>query len=356
MRRAVNIPKIAVLLSNCSNMKNVLITYCCLVLIFSFGCNSNNQNNAEQISDNSKNSSTDPLPSWNDGVLKQSIIDYVKDVADSNGKNFIPVADRIATFDNDGTLWAERPYVQELFAMHMAKKMVEAKPELAHIQPFKAVVEKDKGYFEKGGDKALVQLLAATHTGTTEDEFESATKDFFTNATYPHFNVPISQIVYQPQIELLNYLRANGFKTFICTGGTIEFVRGISQQLYGIPKDQVIGTTFKYKFVDSNRSVMREPALDIFNDKEGKPVVIQVHIGQRPVFACGNEGGAGDIAMLKYSQSSKYPSFQMIVNHDDSTREFSYQEIDSASLKAAVKNNWHVISMKNDWKQVFPGK
>ena len=337
-------------------MKNVFIAYCCLLLMFSLGCNSNNQNNTEPISADNKNSSTDPLPSWNDGALKQSIIAYVKDVADSNGKNFIPVADRIATFDNDGTLWAERPYVQELFAMHMAKKMVEAKPALAQTQPFKAVVEKDKSYFEKGGDKALVQLLAATHTGTTEDEFELAAKEFFANATYPHFNVPISQIVYQPQIELLNYLRTNGFKTFICTGGTIEFVRGISQQLYGIPKDQVIGTTFKYKFVDSNRTVMREPALDIFNDKEGKPVGIQVHIGQRPVFACGNEGGAGDIAMLKYSQSSKYPSFQMIINHDDSTREFSYQEKDSASLKASAKNNWHVVSMKNDWKQVFPGK
>ena len=337
-------------------MKNVFIACCCLLLLCCFGCNTDDQPNAEQISDNSKNSSTDPLPSWTDGALKKSIIAYVEGAVDSNSKNFIPVADRIATFDNDGTLWAERPYVQELFAFYMVKKMVAANPELAQKQPFKAVVENDKTYFKEGGDKALVQLLGATHTGTTEDEFESAAKDFFANATYPHFNVPVSQIVYQPQIELLNYLRENGFKTFICTGGTIEFVRGISQQLYGIPKDQVIGTTFKYKFVDSNRTVMREPALDIFNDKEGKPVSIQVHIGQRPVFACGNEGGAGDIAMLKYSQSSKYHSFQMIVNHDDSTREFAYQEKDSASLKAAVKNNWHVISMKNDWKQVFPGK
>ena len=337
-------------------MKNVFVACCCLLLLYCFSCNTDNQNNAEQISESSKNSSTDPLPSWNDGTLKQSIIAYVKDASDSNGKNFIPVDDRIATFDNDGTLWAERPYVQELFALHMAKKMVTANPELAQKQPFKAVVENDKTYFKEGGEKALVQLLGATHTGTTEDEFESAVKDFFANVTYPHFNVPVSQIVYQPQIELLNYLRANGFKTFICTGGTIEFVRGISQQLYNIPKDQVIGTTFKYKFVDSNRTVMRQPELELFNDKEGKPVGIQEHIGQRPVFACGNEGGAGDIAMLKYSQSSKYPSFQMIINHDDSTREFSYQEKDSASLKAAAKNNWHVVSMKNDWKQVFPGK
>jgi phosphoserine phosphatase len=327
-----------------------------MLLLINSGCNSSEQKTEEAVSTDNKNGITDPLPSWNDGSLKQSIVAYVKDVADSNSKNFIPLSDRIATFDNDGTLWAERPYVQELFAFYMVKKMVEAKPELAQKQPFKAVVEKDKTYFEKGGEKALVQLIAATHTGTTEDEFERVAKDFFANATYPHFNVQVSQIVYQPQIELLNYLRANGFKTFICTGGTIEFVRGISQQLYGIPKDQVIGTTFKYKFVDSNRTVMREPSLEIFNDKEGKPVSIQVHIGQRPVFACGNEGGEGDIAMLKYCQSSKYPSFQLLVNHDDSTREFSYQEKTNASLNAAAKYNWHVVSMKNDWKRIFPAK
>lgn len=337
-------------------MKYVFVALCSLLLIFGFSCNTNNQSKAEQISEPSKNSSTDPLPSWNEGALKQSIITFVKDAADSNSKNYIPVADRIATFDNDGTLWAERPYVQELFAFYMVKKMVGANPELEKKQPFKAVVEKDKAYFEKGGDKALIQLIVATHTGTSEDEFESAAKDFFTTTTYPHFNVPVSKIVYQPQIELLNYLRANRFKTFICTGGTIEFVRGISQQLYGIPKDQVIGTTFKYKFVDSNRTVMRQPELELFNDKEGKPVGIQEHIGQRPVFACGNEGSEGDIAMLKYCQSSKYPSFQLLVNHDDSTREFSYQEKTNASLNAAAKNNWHVISMKNDWKRVFPGK
>jgi hypothetical protein len=178
-------------------------------------------------------------------------------------------------------------------------------------------------------------------------------RDFFASAKYPGRNVPIQQVTYQPQIELLNYLRANGFKTFIVTGGTIEFVRGVSQQLYGIPKDQVVGTTFKYKFADSNNSILRQPELELFNDKTGKPVGIQEHIGQRPVFACGNEGGAGDIAMLKFSQGNKFPSFQLIVNHDDSTREFFYQEKDSASLKAAAENKWHVISMKNDWKKIF---
>jgi len=238
----------------------------------------------------------------------------------------------------------------------MVKKMVAKNPALSNKQPFKAVVEGDKTYLAKGGEKLVMQLMGATHTGTSEDEFESSVKDFFTTATYPPRGAHISQIIYQPQLELLSYLRANGFKTYICTGGTIEFVRGISQQLYGVPKEQVIGTTFKYKFLDSNRTIMREPSIGIFNDKEGKPVSIQVHIGQRPIFACGNEGGEGDIAMLKYSQSSHYPSFQLLVNHDDSTREFYYQEKSNASLNAAQQNKWHVVSMKDDWKVIYPGK
>jgi len=300
--------------------------------------------------------SGDPLPSWNNGALKKDIIDYVTKVTKEGSPDFIPVESRIATFDNDGTLWAEKPYVQELFAFYRVKKMVEANPALAKKQPFKAVVEKDKTFFEKGGDKALIELVAATHTGMSEDEFEADAKEFFTGAKYPGKNVSLKQIRYQPQLELLNYLRANGFKTFIVTGGTVELVRAISADFYGIPKDQVVGTSFKYKFDDAKNVVQREPALDHFNDKEGKPVGIQLHIGQRPVFACGNEGGAGDLAMLRYSQGNKYPSFQLIVNHNDSIREYSYQEKDNLSLNTAAKYKYHVISIKDDWKKVFPDK
>ena len=297
-----------------------------------------------------------PLPSWNDGALKSDIIAYVTKVTKEGSPDFIPVEHRIATFDNDGTLWAEKPYVQELFAFYRVKKMIEAKPELAQKQPFKAVVEKDKSYFEKGGDKALIELVAATHTGMTEDEFEASAQEFLKEAKYPGKNVPLKQIRYQPQLELLDYLRANGFKTFIVTGGTIELVRAISADFYGIPKEQVVGTSFKYKFDDATNSIKREPALDLFDDKEGKPVGIQLHIGQRPVFACGNEGGAGDLAMLRYSSGSKYPSFQMIVNHNDSIREYNYQEKDNLSLNTAAKYKYHVISMKDDWKKIFPDK
>jgi haloacid dehalogenase-like hydrolase len=295
----------------------------------------------------------DPLPSWND-PLKQEIMDYVKKVTTEGSPEFVPVKDRVATIDNDGTLWAEKPYVQELFAFYRVRKMVEANPALAKKQPFMAVVTHDKSYFEKGGEKALIQLVAATHTGMTEEDFEADANDFFATATYPGRNVPIRKIVYQPQLELLNYLRTNGFITYIVTGGTIELVRAISELYYGIPKNQVVGTTFKYTFIDSSRKIMREPAIELLNDKAGKPIGIQQHIGQRPIFSMGNEGGEGDIAMCKFCQGNHYPTFQMIVNHNDSLREYYYQEKDSASLKAAAQNKWHIISMKDDWKTIFP--
>jgi len=294
-----------------------------------------------------------PLPSWNEGKLKNDIIAYVKKVTTKGTPDFIPIEDRIATFDNDGTLWAEKPLAQELFTYYRVKKMVEANPDLAKKQPFKAVLEKDKTFFEKGGEKALIELVAATHTGMTEDEFEIAAKDFFAVTKYPGKNVSLKQMRYQPQLELLNYLRANGFKTFIVTGGTVEFVRAIAHDYYGVPKNQVIGTSFKYAFDDSSNSIKRETALDHFNDKGGKPAAIQLHIGQRPVFACGNEGGAGDIAMLQYSQGNTHPSFQLLINHNDSIREYSYKEKDNLSLSTAAKNKWHVVSMKDDWKTIF---
>ncbi|MEN2486347.1 HAD family hydrolase [Flavobacterium sp. B11] len=326
-----------------------------LVVLFFFSCKKSDTVTSPTENKQAETTATngDPLPSWNDGALKKDIIAYVEKVTKEGSPDFIPVESRIATFDNDGTLWAEKPYVQELFAFYRVKKMVETKPELAQKQPFKAVIEKDKTFFEKGGDKALIELVAATHTGMTEDEFEASVNDFFKTAQYPGKNVPVKQMRYQPQLELLNYLRANGFKTYIVTGGTIEVVRAISQDFYGIPKDQVVGTSFKYKYDAAKNAVQREAALDHFNDKEGKPVGIQLHIGQRPVFACGNEGGAGDIAMLKYSQGNKYPSFQLLVNHNDSIREYKYQEKDNTSLNAAAQNKWHVVDMQKDWKKVF---
>lgn len=336
--------------------KRIFILHLFLLLLVS--CKKADTINSINTKDSTANAAitSDPLPSWNDAALKTAIVDYVNKVTKEGSPDFIPVENRIATFDNDGTLWAEKPLVQELFAFYRVKKMVEASPALAQKQPFKAVVEKDKTYFEKGGNKALIELVAATHTGMSEDEFESMAKEFIKNAQYPGKNVPLKQIRYQPQLELLDYLRANGFKIFIVTGGTVELVRAVSDDFYGIPKDQVVGTSFKYKFEDATNNIKREPALDLFDDKEAKPVAIQLHIGQRPVFACGNEGGAGDLAMLRYSQGSKYPSFQMIVNHNDSIREYNYQEKDNLSLTTAAKYKYHVISVKDDWKKVFADK
>ncbi len=331
---------------------NYLVILCAMVALTScYGKKHSAVSPADIDSAFSTDSYVDSLPSWNDGILKTAILTYVKNVTDSPGKDFIPVPDRIATFDNDGTLWAERPYVQGLFANYCIQKMIEKNPSLAQKQPFKAVVEHDKNYLSKGSDSVTIKLIGAINTGMTQDEFDSSVRDFFATAKYPGRNVPLKQIRYAPQVELLNYLRAHGFKTFICTGSTSDFVRGISQEYYGIPKDQVIGTSFQYIFTDSNRSVSRKPSLVSFNDKANKPVNIQLHIGQRPVFACGNE--KGDIAMLEFCQGSRHPSFQMIIDHNDSTREFYYREKDSASLRAAVKNNWHVASIKDDWKTIF---
>jgi hypothetical protein len=327
-----------------------LVIICATVFFITACQHTTDDANKANASGDSTVVTRDPLPSWNDGNLKQDIIAYVTKVSKDGSPDFIPVKNRIATIDNDGTLWAEKPYVQELFAFYRVKKMVEANPGLAKKQPFMAVVTKDKSYFAKGGEKALLQLVTATHTGMTEDQFEADVQDFFATATYPGRNVPIRQITYQPQLELLSYLRANGFKTFIVTGGTIEVVRAISDLFYGVSKEQVVGTTFKYEFVDSNRSIMREPAIDLLNDKAGKPVGIQQHIGQRPVFSMGNT--VGDVAMCKFCQGNHYPSFQLMVNHTDSVREYYY--IDSVALKAAAENKWHVISMKDDWKTIFP--
>lgn len=297
---------------------------------------------------------TDPLPSWNDGALKTAVINFVKDVSTEGGPRFVPVADRIAVFDNDGTLWSEKPLAQGMFAFYRAKQMVEKKPSLKIKQPFKAIIEKDTAFLHTMTERDVISLVVSTHTGMTETEFENDASSFFATVKNGK-GLPLSRTIYQPQIELLNFLRANGFTTYICSGGTIEFVRVISEEYYGIPPNQVIGTKFKYAYKDSasTNDLVRKAEILSFNDKEEKPVNIQHHIGKRPIFACGNEGGAGDIYMLRFSQGSNYPNFQLLVNHDDKEREFYYQEKDNKSLNWAKKYGWHVVSMKKDWKTIF---
>lgn len=296
----------------------------------------------------------DPLPSWNDDSLKASIIAYVKSVTTDGISTFVPTEDRIATFDNDGTLWCEKPLIQGFFAMYRAKKMIEKNPALKQKQPFKAIASNDMNYIKNMSEQDLIKLVVVTHTGTTEEEYEKEVADFFANAKAPN-GKSIADLVYKPQVELLQYLRANGFKTYICSGGTVDFMRAISTKYYGIPPDQVIGSTFVYVYKDSAgiNDIYRTPKLNTFNDKQVKPVSIQYHIGKRPIFACGNEGGGGDIYMLRFSQGSKYPSYQLIVNHDDKDREYYYQEKDNKSLNWAKKFGWNIVSMKGNWKSIF---
>ena len=298
----------------------------------------------------------DPLPSWNDGRTKQSIVDFVSKVTKEASPDFVPVAERIATFDNDGTLWAEQPVIQGAFLMYQLNKMAQKDPSIRQRQPFKAAFEHDKEYLKEEGMPAILELFAATHAGMSQEEFDASVKEFFATVKHPTLKRPFQEVAYQPMRELLQYLRANGFKTYICSGGGIDFMRVIATELYGIPPEQVIGSSQKKELqqTEGRWALTRSGKIDSFNDKEVKPVNIDLHIGRKPLLAAGNERSSGDIGMLRYSQSRKGPSLQLLVNHDDASREFAYAEPDNASLNAAKQGGWTVISMKDDWKVVFP--
>ncbi|WP_231510508.1 HAD family hydrolase [Fischerella sp. PCC 9605] len=297
----------------------------------------------------------DPLPSWNDGRVKQAITEFVSRVTTANSPDFLLREDRIATFDNDGTLWVEKPVIQGMFVLDRLKKMAAADPSLKQKQPYKAVLEEDVAYFKQAGEAAVMELLAATHANMTQEQFEQEVRTFFKTGVHPTLKVSYTRVTYKPMVELLEYLRANGFQTWICSGGGIDFMRVVSQQLYGIPPQQVIGSNGKAEFIqkDGKFAIWRLPEVGRINDKVGKPVGINLHIGKRPVFAAGNERSGGDIAMLTYSQGRPGASFQLLINHDDAQREFAYQEPDNASLNAAKVNGWNVVSIQKDWKTVF---
>jgi hypothetical protein len=299
--------------------------------------------------------SPDPLPSWKDGELKMEIVRFVTSVTTKGSPDFVPSEQRIATFDQDGTLWSEQPVVQGMFLMYKLELMAVEEPSIRTKQPFKAAFEHDKEYLKSEGMPAILKLFSATHSGMGQEQFEAEVEEFFAKAKYPTLGVPVGQVVYQPMVELLDYLRANNFKTYICSGGGIDFMRVLSTRLYGIPPEQVIGTSMKKELhlVDGKWVLSRTGELDSFNDKEVKPVNIDLHIGTRPLLAMGNVRSSGDIGMLRYSQGRKGPSLQLLINHDDDMREFAYAEDDNASLSAAKANGWLVVSIKNDWKSVF---
>lgn len=300
----------------------------------------------------------DPLPSWKDGKTKQAILTFVADVTNKDGPKYVSPEERIATFDNDGTLWCEQPVVQFVFVVDRLKQIIEQKPELPDKPAVAAALKGDIAYFERAGEPALAEIIFLTHAGMTVDEFDGLAAKFFKTAKHPKYGVLLKEATFLPMRELLAYLRDNGFKTYICSGGGIEFMRVVSQEIYGIPPEQVIGSAGVLHYQEENGKAVltKTPKLLTFNDKQGKPAGIALHIGRVPIFAAGNVRTGGDIAMLRYSQSSKHPSLQLLVNHDDADREFAYSEKDSRSLNAAKEYGWTVVSIKDDWNVVFSFK
>ena len=302
----------------------------------------------------------DPLPSWNNGAAKKSIVNFVTRVTAQGGADFVPPAERIATFDNDGTLWTEQPvYFQLAFAFDRVKAMAPQHPEWKNQQPFKALLENDKQALAASGEKGLLEVMAATHAGMTTEEFAKAVLDWLATALHPRFNRPYTAMVYQPMLELLVYLRANGFKTFIVSGGGVEFMRPWVEKTYGIPPEQVVGSSGVVKFemnANGRRELMKLAKVEFVDDGPGKPVGINRFIGRRPIFAFGNSDG--DLEMLQWTVAGAGARFAGIVHHTDAEREYAYDrqskigKLDKA-LDAATTGGWTVVDMKNDWKQIF---
>jgi hypothetical protein len=302
----------------------------------------------------------DPLPSWNDGPAKQTIIQFVGKVTKKGAPEYVPPAERIATFDNDGTLWAEQPmYFQLLFALDRVKALAPQHPEWKDKEPFASLLKGDVKGALAGGEKAIAEIVMATHAGMTTSEFEQIVKGWIATAKHPKTGKRYTEMVYRPMLELLAYLRANGFKTFIVSGGGIEFMRPWTEKVYGIPPEQVVGSSIKtkYEMRDGKPVLVRLPEIDFIDDKAGKPVGINSHIGRRPIAAFGNSDG--DQQMLEWTQAGGGARLMMLVHHDDAAREWVYGAESkigtfSDSLMAEAKQNgWTVISMKNDWKRIF---
>lgn len=302
----------------------------------------------------------DPLPSWNDGSAKQAIVAFVAKVTMPGSPDFVPVPERIATFDNDGTLWCEQPmYFQLLFALDRVKALAPQHPEWKTKEPFASLLKGDVKAALAGGERAIGEIVMVTHAGMTTAEFETLVKDWLATAKHPILKQPYTACVYQPMLELLAYLRANGFKTFIVSGGGIEFMRPWTEAVYGIPPEQVVGSSIKtkYEIRDGQPVLVRLPEINFIDDKAGKPVGINQHIGRRPIAAFGNSDG--DQQMLEYAQGGGGARLLMLVHHDDKAREFEYGAkshigtFSDALMTEAKDKNWNVISMKDDWKRIF---
>jgi phosphoglycolate phosphatase-like HAD superfamily hydrolase len=301
------------------------------------------------------------LPSWNDGPAKRAILEFVTAVTDKDNRDYVEPAERIAVFDNDGTLWVEYPmYTQALFAFDRVKELAPQHPEWKTQQPFKGVLEDDMKAVGASGMKGLMEIVMATHSGMTAAEFEEEVSNWLATTKQSKFNRPYTELIYQPQLELLAYLRANGFKTFIVSGGGIAFMRPFSEKSYGIPPEQVVGSSVvaEFQVKDGKPVLVRMPKIDFINDKAGKPVGIYEHIGRRPILAFGNSDS--DMQMIQYTMAGEGRRLGLFVHHTDADREYAYDRkshvgtLDKA-LDGADANGWIIVDMKKDWKAVFPG-
>ena len=305
-------------------------------------------------------SAADSLPSWNEGKAKQSIVDFVAKVTKPGSGDFVPVTERIAAFDNDGTLWAEQPmYFQLFFVSDRVKALAPQHPEWKTTEPFASILKGNMKGVAASGEKGLAALLAATHAGMTTDEFEKSVLNWIATAKHPKSGRLFTQMVYQPMLELLAYLRANGFKTFIVSGGGVEFMRPWAEKVYGIPPEQIVGSSggLQYEYRDGHPVIVKLAELVHNDDKEGKPVAIQRYIGRRPIAAFGNSDG--DLQMLQWTAAGSGARFCLYIHHTDAQREWAYDrqshmgKLDKGLDEAKAKG-WTVVSIKDDWAQIYP--
>ncbi len=314
-------------------------------------------------SDAGVNADADPLPSWNEGASKRGIVEFVGRVTKGGGAEFVPEARRIAVFDNDGTLWSEQPmYFQLAFALDRIVALAPTHPEWKETQPFKAILQGNITSVAASGEHGLLEIMAATHAGMTTEAFGEAVDAWLASARHPRFKRPYTELAYQPMLELLNYLRANGFKTFIVSGGGVEFMRRFAEKVYGIPPEQVVGSSGAMKFAiaaSGKPELTKEAKVEFVDDGPGKPVGINRFIGRRPILAFGNSDG--DLQMLEWTAAGDGPRFMGLVHHTDGAREYAYDRssrigrLDKA-LDEATARGWTIVDMKSDWNQVFPPK
>jgi phosphoglycolate phosphatase-like HAD superfamily hydrolase len=302
----------------------------------------------------------DPLPSWNDGAAKRALLDFVARVTDADGPDFVTPRDRIATFDNDGTLWCEQPvYVQAVFALDRARLMAERDPALAEKPAFRAILTKDRLAMAQFGEAEIGELVVATHSGMSPEAFTGIAREWLAHAEHPRFHRLYTQCLYQPQLELLAYLRANGFRNFIVTGGGVDFVRAFSEGAYEVTPERVVGSSTRTRFEarDDRGDLVKLPEVNSIDNAQGKPININLQIGRRPILAFGNSDG--DLEMLQYTAGGRGARLLLLVHHDDAEREYAYDrdspvgQLDKA-LDAAERRGWTVVSMKRDWKAIFP--